>query len=155
VPLQKKRVNLLTSKIGIVQPDGMNFLNRFTDPVYCLMRLIVGLNFASHGGQLLFAMFGGMPGADKPLLQLCGWICLVGGFLIAFGLLTRLAAFISSGTMAVAYFMVHAPHSFFPIANQGERAVFYSWVFLFIFFYGPGRWSIDALLFRKSASATT
>jgi len=124
----------------------MNFFNRFTDPVYCLMRLIFGLNFASHGGQLLFGMFGGMPGSSTPLLQLCGWICLVGGFLTAFGLLTRLAAFISSGTMAVAYFMVHAPHNFFPIANQGERAVFYSWVFFFIFFYGPGRWSIDALI---------
>jgi putative oxidoreductase len=48
--------------------------------------------------------------------------------------------------MAVAYFMVHAPHNFFPIANQGERAVFYSWVFFCIFFYGPGRWSIDALI---------
>jgi len=119
------------------------------------MRLIVGLNFASHGGQLLFGMFGGMPGSDKPLLQLCGWICLVGGFLIAFGLLTRLSAFISSGTMAAAYFMAHAPHSFFPIANQGERAVFYSWVFLFILFYGPGRWSIDALWCKGRTSTTT
>ncbi len=133
----------------------MNSLNRFADPVYCLMRLIVGLNFASHGGQLLFGMFGGMPGSDKPLLQLCGWICLVGGFLIALGLLTRLAAFISSGTMAVAYFMIHAPHGSFPIANGGEKAVLYCWVFLFIFFYGAGRWSLDALLFRKSAAATT
>ena len=130
----------------------MNALNRFTDPVYCLMRLIFGLNFASHGGQLLFGMFGGMPGSNTLLLQLCGWICLLGGFLIAFGLLTRPAAFISSGTMAVAYFMVHAPHSFFPIANQGERAVFYSWVFLFIFFYGPGRWSIDALISKRKAA---
>ncbi|PYJ15965.1 MAG: hypothetical protein DME96_11555 [Verrucomicrobia bacterium] len=130
----------------------MNSLNRFTDPAYCLMRLIFGLNFASHGGQLLFGMFGGMPGSNSPLLQLCGWICLVGGFLIAFGLLTRLAAFVSSGTMAVAYFMVHAPHNFFPIANQGERAVFYSWVFLFIFFYGPGRWSIDAMIGKGKAA---
>jgi putative oxidoreductase len=133
----------------------MNSLNRFADLVYCLMRLIVGLNFASHGGQLLFGMFGGMPGSDKPLLQLCGWICLVGGFLIALGLLARLAAFISSGTMAVAYFMVHAPHGFFPIANGGEKAVLYCWIFLFIFFYGAGRWSLDGLLFRKSAAATT
>jgi putative oxidoreductase len=132
----------------------MSALNRFADPVYCLMRLIVGLNFASHGGQLLFGMFGGMPGADKPLLQLCGWICLVGGFLVAFGLLTRLAAFISSGTMAVAYFMAHAPHSFFPIANGGERAVFYCWFFFFVVFYGPGRWSIDALWCRGKSSAT-
>ena len=126
----------------------MNSLNRFSDPVYCLMRLIVGLNFASHGGQLIFGMFGGMPGSDKPLLQLCGWICLVGGFLVAFGLLTRPAAFISSGTMAVAYFMVHAPRNFFPIANKGELAVFYCWFFFFAVFYGPGRWSIDALIKR-------
>ena len=119
------------------------------------MRLIVGLNFASHGGQLLFGMFGGMPGSDKPLLQLCGWIALVGGFLVAFGLLTRLAAFFASGTMAVAYFMVHAPHSFFPIVNEGELAVLYCWVFLFIFFHGPGRWSIDALIGKGKAATAT
>ena len=130
----------------------MNSLNRFADPIYCIMRLIVGLNFASHGGQLLFGMFGGMPGSHTPLLQLCGWICLVGGFLIAFGLFTRLAAFISSGTMAVAYFMVHAPRSFFPSANKGELAVFYCWFFLFVLDYGPGGWSLDSLFFKKSAA---
>ena len=133
----------------------MNSLTRFADPVYCLMRLIVGLNFASHGGQLLFGMFGGMPGSDKPLLQLCGWIALVGGFLVAFGLLTRLAAFFASGTMAVAYFMAHAPHSLFPIVNEGELAVLYCWVFLFIFFHGPGRWSIDALIGKGKAATAT
>jgi putative oxidoreductase len=133
----------------------MNALNRFTDPVYCIMRLIVGLNFASHGGQLLFGMFGAMPGSNTPLLQLCGWICLVGGFLIAFGLFTRLAAFISSGTMAVAYFMVHAPKSFFPIVNKGELAAFYSLFFLFVIFYGPGRWSLDAMFCQKSSTATS
>jgi len=133
----------------------MSAPNRFADPVYCIVRFIFGLNFASHGGQLLFGMFGGMQDSDTPLLQLCGWICLVGGLLIAFGLLTRLAAFISSGTMAVAYFMVHAPHSFFPIANQGERAIFYCVFFLFVLFYGPGRWSIDALIFKERATAST
>jgi putative oxidoreductase len=132
----------------------MNFLNRFADPIYCMMRLIVGLNFASHGGQLLFGMFG-MPATDKPLLILCGWICLVGGFLVAFGLLTRLAAFISSGTMAVAYFMVHAPQNFFPIASKGELSVFYCWFFFFAVFYGPGRWSIDAMIGRGRAAAAT
>jgi putative oxidoreductase len=133
----------------------MNALNRFADPVYCIMRLIFGLNFASHGGQLLFGMFGGMPGSNAPLLQLCGCIALIGGFLVAFGLLTRLAAFISSGTMAVAYFMVHAPHNFFPIANKGELAVFYCWFFFFAVFYGAGRWSIDGLICRgKVATAT-
>lgn len=123
----------------------MKFLNRLTDPVYCLMRLIVGLMFACWGAQLVLGMFGGNPASGKPILQVAGWIELAGGLLIAFGLLTRLAAFICSGTMAVAYFMVHAPHNFFPIANKGELAVFYCWAFFFIFFYGPGRWSIDAL----------
>src|SRR5438445_10399485 len=103
----------------------MNSLNRFADPVYCLMRLIVGLNFASHGGQLIFGMFGGMPGSDKPLLQLCGWICLVGGFLVALGLLTRPAAFISIGTMAVAYFMVQATRCFFHIEYIGVIVSYY------------------------------
>ena len=68
----------------------------------------------------------------------------------------RLAAFICSGTMAVAYFMVHAPNGFFPILNKGELAVFYCWLFFFVVFYGPGSWSIDALVGkRKSAAATT
>jgi len=142
----------------------MNSLNRFADPVYCIMRLIVGLNFASHGGQLLFGMFGGMPGSNTPLLQLCGWICLVGGFMIALGLLTRLAAFICSGTFAYAYFTMHvapattAMAKFFPIfsagkeySNHGELAVFFCWVFFFMVFYGPGRWSIDALIGRGKA----
>src|SRR6266568_5430654 len=143
----------------------MNALNRFTDPVYCLMRLIVGLMLASHGGQLVLGMFGGMPGSDKMITQVGGWIQLVGGFMIAFGLLTRLAAFICSGMFAYAYFTMHVAAAttpmakFFPIAsagpqfsNKGELAVFYCWVFFFIFFSGPGRWSIDAL-FKKQPSA--
>src|SRR6266446_3369067 len=136
----------------------MNALNRFTDPVYCLMRLIVGLMFACHGGQLVLGMFGGMPGSDELMMQVGGWIQLVGGFLIAFGLLTRLAAFICSGEMAVAYFMLHvatAPNpaaKFFPILNHGELAVFYCWVFFFMVFYGAGCWSIDSIFCRKSTT---
>jgi putative oxidoreductase len=124
------------------------------------MRLIVGLMFACHGGQIVLGMFGGMPGSDKLIMVVGGSVQLVGGLLIAFGLLTRLAAFISSGEMAVAYFMMHVAGAptpaakFFPIVNHGELAVFYCWVFLFIFFYGPGRWSIDALM-RKSRVTPT
>ncbi len=68
----------------------MNALNRFTDPVYCIMRLIAGLMFASHGGQLVLGMFGGMPGSNNAFTQTGGWIQLIGGFLIAFGLFTRI-----------------------------------------------------------------
>ena len=146
----------------------MNSLNRFADPFYCMTRLIVGLMFASHGGQLVLGMFGGMPGADNMMMQVGGWVQVVGGLLIAFGFLTRLAAFISSGEMAVAYFMIHVGNAttpmakFFPISsagpqfsNKGELAIFYCWFFLFVVFYGAGRWSIDALIRRGKPAAAT
>jgi putative oxidoreductase len=146
----------------------MNFLSRYADSIYCVMRLIVGLMLACHGGQLVLGMFGGMPGSDNLQTQLGGWIMLIGGFMIAFGLLTRLAAFICSGTFAYAYFMIHVAGAttpmakFFPIAsagkefsNHGELAVFYCWVFFFMFFYGPGRWSIDALISRGSKATVS
>jgi putative oxidoreductase len=132
------------------------------------MRLIVGLMLACHGAQLVLGMFGGIPGSDQMISQVGGWIQLVGGFLIAFGLLTRLATFICSGMFAVAYFTMHVATAttpmakFFPIAsagpqfsNHGELAVFYCWVFFFMFFYGPGRWSIDALWCRKDRTTNT
>ena len=146
----------------------MNSVNRFTDPVYCLMRLIVGLMFACHGGQLVLGMLGGMPGSNNAFTQTGGWIQLIGGFLIAFGLFTRISAFICSGEMAVAYFMIHVANAttpmakFFPIAtaspqfsNKGELAVFYCWVFFFMVFYGAGRWSLDAIFRRKSTAVTS
>src|SRR2546421_5620992 len=86
----------------------MNALNRFADPVYCIMRLIVGLMFACHGGQKLLGFPGGHGGAGG-LMLLGGIIELVGGLMIAFGFLTRLAAFISAGEMAGAFFIVYAP----------------------------------------------
>jgi putative oxidoreductase len=137
----------------------MNSLNRYADTVYCMMRLIVGLMLACHGLQLIFGFFGGMPGSEKPILQIGGWLQLIGGFLIALGLFTRLAAFICSGMFAVAYFMMHvAPAAtpeakFFPILNHGELAMFYCWVLFFVFFYGAGRWSFDAIFCRKSQTA--
>lgn len=138
------------------QPRTMNSLKRFADPVYCLMRLVVGLLFACHGGQKILAF----PPAAKAqqldtLGMVGGYIELICGFLIALGLLTCLAAFIASGMMAVAYFMVHSPNSFFPIVNRGELAVAYCFVFLFMVFYGSGRFSLDALLFRRGTTETT
>jgi putative oxidoreductase len=133
----------------------MNFLNRYVDLVFCITRLIVGLLFACHGGQkiLNFPPGGhGMPPGAMGLIS--AWIELAGGFMIAFGFLTRLAAFLAAGEMAVAYFMVHAKMGYFPIVNHGEPAVFYCWFFLFVFFHGAGSFSLDALLFRKSAAAT-
>jgi putative oxidoreductase len=133
----------------------MNSLKRFSDPVYCLMRLVVGLLFACHGGQKIL----GYPPVAKAMQldtlgTVGGYIELICGFMIALGLLTCFAAFIASGMMAVAYFMVHFPNNFFPIINRGEAAVLYCFVFLFMIFYGSGRFSLDALLFRRGDTTT-
>ena len=132
----------------------MNSLKRFSDPIYCLMRLIVGLLFACHGGQKLL----GFPPVAKAMQldtlgMVGGYIELICGFLIALGLFTSLAAFVASGMMAVAYFMVHAKGDFFPIINRGEAAVLYCFIFLFIMFYGGGRFSLDALIFKRRDEA--
>src|SRR5262249_20549887 len=142
----------------------MNALNRFADPVYCLMRLIVGLMVACHGCQLVLGMFGGM-GEPTFETQLGGWIMLIGGLLVAFGFLTRLAAFICSGTFAYIYFFKHFAAATTPMAklipiasagkefsNHGELAALYCWVFFFVVFYGARKCSLDALLCKKSAA---
>lgn len=72
-----------------------------------------------------------------------GFIEFLGGILIAIGLLTRFAAFIASGEMAVAYFMMHAKAGYLPIVNKGELAVLYCFVFLFIATRGAGKFGVD------------
>ena len=138
----------------------MNSLNRFADQVYCIVRLIVGLTYACHGGQKIFGFPGGGHGVDG-IAFIAGIIELVCGFLIAFGLFTRIAAFLASGEMAVAYFMFYVgavptlEAKFFPIMNGGELALINCWVFFLIIFYGPGRWSIDALWRKDRSSAAS
>jgi putative oxidoreductase len=132
----------------------MNSLNRFADPVLCITRLIVGLLFASHGGQKILGFPPGGHGMPPGAMGALGaWIELICGLLIAVGFLTRIAAFIGSGEMAVAYFLMHAPGGFFPIVNHGEPAVFYCWFFFFLIFYGAGRWSVDGMMSKSGAAA--
>jgi putative oxidoreductase len=70
----------------------------------------------------------------------------LGGILLLVGLFTRPVAFLLSGEMAVAYWMVHAPRSFFPVLNGGDPAILYCFIFLYLVFAGPGAWSIDGML---------
>ena len=124
----------------------MNRLNRCPDLVYCILRIVVGLLFACHGGTKVFGFPASQYGPATSMLGLVsGWIELVCGLLIALGLFARVAAFFASGEMAVAYFMFSAGRGLFPIANGGEAAVFYCFVFFYIFFRGPGPWSLDSL----------
>jgi putative oxidoreductase len=132
------------------------FLGRYSDYLYALMRIMVGLLFACNGARKLFGVFGGMgdSGAAAPLFSqmgLAGIIEFFGGLLVALGLLTGYAAFIASGEMAVAYFQSHFPKGFWPILNTGERAVFYCFVFLYIASRGAVVWGIDRL-FRRGRS---
>lgn len=122
----------------------MPFLERFTDELYALFRIVFGLLFFSHGGQKIFGWFGGQK-APGGLPAVAGWIELVTGLLILIGLFAGVAAFIASGEMAVAYFMVHAPNHWWPVVNHGEAAVLYCFAFLYIAARGSGIWSVDGL----------
>ncbi|GAA1169943.1 DoxX family protein [Streptomyces hebeiensis] len=111
-----------------------------------LFRIVVGLLFTCHGLGSLFGAFGK---ESVPVGTWPGWFAavieLIGGILVLLGLGTRIAAFVSSGAMAYAYFVVHQSDGLFPIENNGELAVVFCWSFLLIVFTGPGAFALDAL----------
>lgn len=114
-----------------------------------LLRIASGLVFLEHGTQKFFGFPGGdYAGSgwtlDNPA-AFAGIVELVAGALITIGLFTRPAAFLASGTMAVAYWMAHAPNNFFPGNNGGDTAILYCFVFLYLVFTGPGALSVDGL----------
>ncbi|HEX9850036.1 MAG TPA: DoxX family protein [Candidatus Deferrimicrobium sp.] len=125
------------------------WLSRNSDFLYAGMRLMVGLLFACHGVQKLFGMLGGQSQVSNPVLLAAGIIELVGGGFVAIGLWTSYAAFLSSGEMAVAYFMAHAAKGLWPIQNKGELAVLYCFVFLYIASRGSGILSVEAAAKKK------
>jgi len=115
-----------------------------------ILRIMTGLLFVEHGLQKFFSFPAGeMAGFGWTFsgpAAYAGIIELVCGALIALGLFTRAAAFLASGTMAVAYFLAHAPQDFFPVNNMGDAAILYCFVFLYLVFAGPGPISVDAKL---------
>jgi putative oxidoreductase len=118
------------------------YLGRHADITYALLRFMAGAMFALHGAQKLFG-FQGPKMTSPPTFLIAGVIEFVGGLLIALGLFAGWAAFIASGEMAVAYFMVHASGGFWPMVNKGELAVLYCFVFLYIASRGSGRYGIE------------
>lgn len=112
-----------------------------------VLRFVVGLCYVQHGMAKLLKYPPVPEFANVELTSLLGFagvLELVGGVLLILGLFTRPTAFILSGQMAVAYFMAHATQGFFPILNDGELAIVFCFVFLYIAAAGPGPWSIDA-----------
>lgn len=125
----------------------MKFLSKFSDRAYALLRIVAGLMFAFHGAQKLFGVLGGQQVSLVSQMGLAGLIELFGGLAVALGFGTRVAAFVASGEMAVAYFQAHwklqMGGQFFPIVNHGELALLYSFLFLFIATRGTVRWGLD------------
>ncbi|HTV87804.1 MAG TPA: DoxX family protein [Stellaceae bacterium] len=118
--------------------------------ILSVLRIVVGLLFMEHGLNKIFGFpVGPLPHHPYVLFSLvpglAGILESVGGGLIVLGLFTRPVALILSGEMAFAYFMAHAPHGFFPLQNRGEAAVFYCFVFLYLFVAGGGAWGLDRL----------
>ena len=122
-------------------------LSPFAEHAYALLRIVAGAMFAFHGVQKVLGLLTEQQPPVGSQLWIGGALELVCGLAIALGFFTRVAAFLASGTMAVAYFQFHwkfqFDSAFFPIVNRGELAVLYSFVFLYLACRGSGRWSLD------------
>jgi len=119
-------------------------LTAWAPRILSLTRIMAGLLLLAHGTSkhLGFPAGGYVPDA-MTLPWFAGWIELVCGALLTVGVFTRPAAFIASGLCAFAYFIGHAPKSFFPVLNGGDAAILYCFFFLYLVFAGPGPWSMD------------
>ena len=111
--------------------------------------MVSRLRAASARRSSPYGSMGGQKMTSNPMMLAAGIIEFAGGLLIAIGLFTAWAAFVASGQMAVAYFMVHAKGGFWPIVNRGELAVVYCFLFLYIATRGSGPYSADAAMRGK------
>jgi len=131
--------------------DVSAFWSRWSPVLLSLLRIVTAFLFMQHGAQKLF----GFPGAGDhkveiaSLMGVAGILEFFGGGLVLIGLFTRPVAFLLAGEMAFAYFMAHAPQGFWPVLNQGEAAVMYCFIFLYLSAAGGGAWSVDGILRRR------
>jgi putative oxidoreductase len=121
-----------------------NRLSPYAPQALAVLRVVAALLFVLHGTQKLM----GFPAAEfaPPAFSIfwfAGVIEIITGVMIFFGFFTRPAAFLASGTMAVAYWMGHAPANLYPTNNGGDAAILFCFVFLYLVFAGPGAWSVN------------
>lgn len=125
----------------------MKLLEKYSDHAYALMRIVSGFMFSFHGFQKILGVLSEFQPTFGTQLWIGGVIELIGGLAIMLGFGTRIAAFICSGEMAVAYFQYHWKFqlgpAFFPTVNKGELAALYCFVFLLIATKGGVKWSLD------------
>ncbi len=125
----------------------MTFLDKYQPQLLAILRIVAGLLFLEHGCVKLLHFPTSMPippGNIGMVILAAGIIELAGGALITLGLFSRIAAFIASGEMAIAYWMVHvAKGGFWPAINGGGEAILYCFVFLYLASAGPGAWAIN------------
>lgn len=119
-------------------------LQAYAPTVLGILRIVAALLFMEHGTtKLLNFPPSDMSPALFSLSGIAGILEIVGGVLLLIGFYTRATAFILSGEMAVAYWMAHAPQSFFPVLNGGDAAILFCFVFLYLVFAGPGAFAMD------------
>ena len=127
------------------------WLSRWQPQLLAILRIVTGLLFLEHATSKFLAFPVPFPVHPLPtLLAAAGVIECLAGFLVTIGLFTRLPAFIASGEMAVAYWMMHFPKSPWPLANMGEGAILFCFIFLYLAAAGPGAWSIDGARTRNA-----
>ena len=127
------------------------WLSRWQPQLLALLRIVVGLLFLEHGLSKFFGFPVPFPVHPlPPLLMAAGAIELIAGLLVTIGLFTRIAAFIASGEMAIAYWTQHFPKSPWPAANMGEGAIMFCFIFLYLAAAGSGAWSIDSARTRNA-----
>ena len=128
-----------------------NTMERFRPLILSILRIVVGLLFLEHGLSKVFGFPAASPVASlSGLLLLAAFLETVGAVLFVLGAYTRIVALILSGQMAFAYFMAHAPQSFYPLVNKGELAVLYCFVFLYFAFAGAGPVSVDRAMLKQA-----
>lgn len=132
-----------------------SFYAVWTPRILSVLRIVTAFLIMQHGAQKLFGFPAGAQATPTPpLMSMMGFVGILeffGGLLLLLGLFTRPVAFILSGLLAVAYFMVHAPQGFWPVLNRGELAALYCFVFLYLAVAGGGSWSVDYCLRRRES----